>query len=134
LRTPPELDKIKNLDALLIQSGDNFSIELNLILKGHDQYIFWLEKFCDNQDGQRFTEIIDEIILRPLNEDEFAVTTCNSTQEVNNHVVEIGYYQKIESSIKVIATQAWLINYESWTFIEIPKEKLDGISCVHENF
>ena len=136
LRTPPDLDNIIILDTLLIKSGDDFSIGLDLILEGHNQYIFWLEMFCDNQDGQRFTEVVDEIILRPLNENEFAVTTCNSTHEVNNHVVAIGYHREVIISgathIKVIATQAWLIDLDNWTFIEIPKDQLRNVICVYE--
>ena len=136
LRTPPELDGIKNLDSLLIQSGDDFSIGLNLIQKGQSQYSFWLEKFCDNPNGQRFTEVIDEIILRPLNEGEFAVTTCELDNKMSSHVIAIGYYHEEiisgKTYKKVIAIQAWIINFNNWTFIEISKEQLKNVSCIHE--
>ena len=133
LQIPPELHDIKNLDSLLLQSGSEFSIGLSLMLEERDQYLFWLEKFCNNQNGQRFTEVIDEIILPLLKEGEFATTTCQLNNET---VVATGYYrEEIISGAtykKVTSTRAWSINFEQWTFTEIPVEQLGNVSCTYE--
>lgn len=136
LQTPPELNGIKSIDTLLIQSGDDFSIGLNLMLTDQNQYLFWLEKFCDTHHGQRFTEVIDEITLPLLKDGEFATTTCQLADVPNSHVVATGYFREESTSsatyIKVIATQAWLINLDNWVFIEIPGEQLSNVSCTYE--
>ena len=136
-RTPPELNGIKSLDELLIQSGDEYSIAVMQMLEGQDQYLFWLERFCDNKNGQRFTEVIDEIILPPLKENEFALVTCQLENKADSYVVATGYsrYETISGLTykKVIATRAWSINPNEWIFVEIPAEKLHDVSCIREH-
>ena len=95
-----------------------------------------MERFCDNQAGQRFPEVIDERVLRPLNKDEFAIPTCYLENKMSSRTIAIGYYREEivsgKTYKKVIATQAWLINFNNWTFIEIPKEQLGNVLCIHE--
>ncbi len=122
LQIPPEPIGFKRIDSLLFLGVNDYSHQMSHVAVSQEQHYFWLERICYDENGKERTEVLDEIVLPPLQDSEFASTQCRIVGEISVLTAATGNYQKG-------ITQAWTLDSEKWKFEEVPSDRLDQITC-----
>ncbi len=117
-----ESTEFESIDSVLLLGGvNNYSHQISHVIENQEQHYFWLEEICNDQNGKERAEVIDEVILPPLKDNEFASAQCVIVGDPNILAAAFGKADSI--------TRAWTLDSKTWKFEEVSANRLSDISC-----
>jgi hypothetical protein len=122
LQISSESTEFESVDSVLLLGGvNNYSHQVSHVIENQEQHYFWLEEICNDENGKERAEVIDEVILPPLNDSDFASAQCVIVGDTNTLAAAIGKADLI--------TRAWTLDSKKWNFEEVSADRLGDISC-----